>query len=80
MLWTSLPFKMFGLQLSILKNPRKPNGDLGDEDCCVCGAHTGAYFRIEDLMKRDPLLTHANICKSCLLDIVKEIDKEILNI
>ena len=76
----NLPFKFYGFKFSILNNPRKSRGELGDEDCCFCGAHVGAFFRVEDEMKRDPNFTHANICKGCLYDIIQSIDKEILNI
>lgn len=51
-----------------LKNPRKPNGDLGDHKCGLCECQTGAYVGFEGFL----------ICKGCLLDGVKAIDKEIL--
>lgn len=52
-----------------IKNPRKPNGDLGDLRCSWCGCQTGAYIAM-DINNR--------ICKECLEDMVKEINKTIL--
>jgi hypothetical protein len=61
-----------------VKNPRQENGDLGFQFCEKCGSHTGAYVSI---LHETPDLQHAcriKLCKSCLLDAVAGIDKEIL--
>lgn len=56
-----------------IKNPRKENGDLGDVKCDYCGKQSGAYALME-CFDSSPI-----ICKGCLLDAVKEIDKTILS-
>ena len=58
------------MEWKTVKNPRKPNHDLGDLKCDFCGCQTGAYAIIHGLSR---------ICKGCLLDGVKAIDKEILS-
>lgn len=35
------------LKITTLKNPRKPNGDLGDWKCFYCGCQTGAYVLLD---------------------------------
>jgi len=52
-----------------IKNPRKKNGDMGDLECNCCGCHTGTYVTIG----------HVRICKGCLDDGVKSINKVILD-
>lgn len=53
-----------------IKNPRKENGDLGDLHCTLCKANSGAYIVLDlDMF----------ICKGCLDDAIKAIDKEILS-
>ena len=56
-----------------IKNPRKPNHDLGYLKCDYCGCQSGAYLLME-CFTQSPM-----ICKGCLLDGVKAIDKEILS-
>jgi len=55
--------------IKILLNPRKENGDLGDFNCHKCGKTSGAYFYSE---------FYQRICRGCLEDIIKEINKAIL--
>jgi hypothetical protein len=58
------------MEWKTVKNPRKPNGDLGDLKCDFCGCQSGAYLLIYAINR---------ICKGCLLDGEKAINKAILS-
>lgn len=53
-----------------VKNPRKPNGDLGDLKCDFCGCQSGAYVMVH---------VFTRVCKGCLLDGEKAINETILS-
>ena len=53
----------------VVKNPRKPNGDLGDKKCSFCGGQSGAYIWHIGLYM---------FCKKCLQNGIDAIDKAIL--
>lgn len=59
-----------GWSWTVIKNPRKPNGDLGDVICDFCEVSTGAYLVLPNY--------GGLICKSCLLKGIDFINKIIL--
>lgn len=58
------------MEWTIVKNPRKENGDLGELKCDYCGKHTGAYVILGVYLK---------ICKGCLEDGIDKINEAILS-
>lgn len=72
----------------IVRNPRKPNGDLGDLDCSVCKGKSGAYLLLTEVELDEPCNTIGDlmyptpiffVCRKCLESWVDAINEEILN-
>lgn len=58
-----------------ISNPRTPEGGWKNETGCdICGKISSAYVGIQE--KSSMVIA---VCKGCLLDGVKLIDKELLN-
>jgi hypothetical protein len=58
--------------MTSLNNPRKANGDFGDECCGVCGCYSSAYVEFD--INNNKII----MCKSCLLNCVDIINKTTL--
>ena len=61
------------IKINTIKTPRSINGDLNETICNICGAGSGALSVLNFFGGPE-----IYICKGCLLDVVKEIDKKIL--
>ena len=60
-------------------NSRKPNGDVSDLACDVCGKIGAAYIELSTMMiHRAHELHTTSICRSCLDDWAVLINKSIL--
>jgi len=71
--------------ISILKTPRKENGNLNDKCCDICGSSTGALALFTTTKDASSLYACTNnsknwYCKSCLLKTIDLINKKILEI
>lgn len=58
-----------------ISNPRTPEGGWKNENGCdICGKISSAYAGVQE---KSSMVTA--ICKNCLLNAIKLIDKELLN-
>lgn len=67
------------MQIKAIYNSRKPNGDVSDLACGVCGKIGAAYIEFMTSMPHRPYEAHKTlICRSCLDDWANLINKSIL--
>ena len=68
---------MSNMDIRVLPNPRKADGSFSLHVCDMCGASSGAYVQLAYSSFPKSIET-SKVCKSCLLDWVKMIDRNIL--
>ena len=67
------------MEVKAIYNPRKSNGDVSDMACDVCGKIGAAYIELMTSVFHRPHEAHVTlVCKSCLSDWGKLINKSIL--
>jgi hypothetical protein len=67
------------MNVKAIYNPRKPNGDVSSVECDVCGKIGAAYIELMTSLPHRFYEAHKTlICKSCLDDWDKLINKSIL--
>ena len=67
------------MNVKAIYNSRRPNNDVSDIACDVCGEIGAAYVELTTGVAHRPHEAHRNlVCKSCLNDWDKLINKSIL--
>ena len=67
------------MKVRAIYNSRKPNGDVSDLGCDVCGKIGAAYVELMTSMPHRPYEAHKTlVCQGCLDDWTKLINEAIL--